>query len=107
MVEFADLGALAIQLAAVAVVVETLTQVIKTSLKETKVNVSKVATYYLTIVLGIVIAVLFNISLFVTENTVLFYVGTVICGAIASRGGNHIHDILKGLASVKDLQGKK
>lgn len=107
MVEFADFGSLALQLGAVAVFVETLTQILKTSLKDAKVNLSTSATYYLTIVIGIVITALFNISLFNTENTILFYVGSAIGGIIASRGGNYIHDILKGLASIKETQGKK
>lgn len=101
MFEFTDFTNLAVQLTAVAVLVETVTEVLKVSLRDTKVNVSGTATYYLSVVIGIIAAILFNISLFETENAVVFYVGAVICGAIASRGGNHIHDILKALANVK------
>ena len=106
-IQFVDFAGLGGQLAAMAILVETLTQAIKVSLKDTNVNLTGTHTYYLSIVIGIIAAVLFNVSLFDTENATLFYTGTVVCGLIAARGGNYIFDIIKAFSKVKDVQDKK
>lgn len=100
-INFVDFSLLAVQLCAIAVLIETITEVVKTFLKGIKPKLSKQIIYYLSIVIGIIFTCAFNISLFDTKNALLFYVGAVLSGAIASRGANYIYDILKVLKNIK------
>ena len=100
MVEFVDFSVLAIQLAVVVFLVESVTEIMKAVLKN-KVELTGKREFYIALSVGIVSSILLKISLFETTNLVMFYVGCVLAGAISSRGANHMHDILRMIASLR------
>lgn len=100
MLELQDFGVLAAQMGGIAVLTEVLTQVIKATLKDGKLSINDTATYYVSLLIGILSAIAFNVSLFNTENNVLFYVGVALAGAIAARGANYAYDILNALSAI-------
>lgn len=100
MVEFVDFSLLALQLTVVIFLCESITETVKAVLKD-KVKLPANTYFYVALVVGILSAILLKISLFETQNLVIFYVGSILAGALASRGSNYVHDVLVMLASLR------
>lgn len=100
MVEFVDFTSLAIQLSVIVFLVEAVTETIKAVTKD-KLQLGSKVIFYIALVVGIAAAILLKISLFNSSNLVIFYVGSILAGAIGSRGANHVHDILQMLSSLR------
>jgi ABC-type polysaccharide/polyol phosphate export permease len=98
MIDFVDFTTLVAQLLVIVFIVETVTEVVKAVFKEKGLTAN--VTFYISLVVGIASAVVLKITLFDTDNAIVFYVGAILAGAIASRGANHVHDILKTLSAL-------
>lgn len=68
-------------------------------------KIAKLAPWkkYLAIVLGILLALAFNVDMFrdvLKMSAAVPYVGTVITGAILGRGSNYLHDLVSLVQSI-------
>lgn len=100
MVQFTDFTSLAIQLGLVVFLVEASTETVKAVAKD-RLGFNGKVEFYIALAIGMAAAVALKISLFETSNVYIFYAGALLAGAIASRGANHMHDILRMLGSLR------
>lgn len=89
-----NIGELLMTLALVGFLTETTVELLKQFVIEKKWGAK--ALYALSMAIGVLLCVALNVSLF--EGPILAkYVGTVICGLVASRGANYVHNFLGNL----------
>ena len=87
-----DISTLLVSLVLVGFLTETAVEIVKTSFFSAKTH-----TKYITIVSLVVAFVLcfaLQVSLFEPADQVAYYIGIVICGLVASRGSNYVHNFL-------------
>lgn len=95
----ADLSTLLLNLLFIAFLTEATVEILKTFVIRAKMN--ELFIYLLSIVIGIVLAVALQVSLFTQENFFAYCIGLVICGLVASRGSNYAHNFLGKLPAKK------
>lgn len=89
----------AVALFVVAILTEAITEILKAVITVEKFR-DKV-TYFVSIVIGILLAIVLDVNLFGLEDTLGQYVGMVCAGILASRGANYINGFLKKFEIVK------
>jgi uncharacterized protein YacL len=87
-----DISALILTLVLIGFLTETLVEILKQFVIKQK--MSAMFVYTLSIVIGLVLAFALQVSLFTKENAFAYYVGVVICGLVASRGSNYVHNFI-------------
>lgn len=85
------------ELVIMAVLVETLVQIVKAVYEEGRINTNVV----ISIVVGLVLAFSFSMDIFAVLGFTagIPLVGTIATGLIISRGGNFVHDLFNRLGS--------
>lgn len=84
------------ELLLLGVLIEATVQVVKPFLPKLKDQ----GVIALSVGLGILLAFVLNVTLFSGVEPYALYVGNVICGMIASRGANFIHDFIGAVGSI-------
>lgn len=91
----ADLSVLLINLLFIAFLTEATVEILKNFVIRAK--MSELFVYLISVVIGILLAIALQVSLFTKENFFAYCVGIVICGLVASRGSNYVHNFLGNL----------
>ena len=89
----------AMALIVVAILTEALTEVLKAVIAVE--GFRDKVTYFVSIAVGILLAIVLKINLFGLDDTFGQYVGMVCAGILASRGANYISGLLKKFDIVK------
>lgn len=89
-----NIGELLATLVLVGFLTETTVEILKQFVLKTKWEAQ--ALYVLSIVVGILLCVALDVSLF-AGSMLAHYVGIIICGLVASRGANYVHNFLGNL----------
>lgn len=92
---FADLTQLLLVLTLIAFLTETILTLFKTYL--IKFKMYEEITMAISMLIGVVLAFVFGASLFTVDNPAAYYIGVVVCGLIASRGSNYVHNFFDNL----------
>lgn len=92
------------QLIAVAVIVESMTELIKSFSPNIFTPQIK---QYVALWVSMAIALVFKLSVFGTDNNGVLTLGIIFSGLIASRGSNYVHDLLDIFANAGDLLKSK
>lgn len=100
-----DLAELATALVTISALNKVIIDLIKAIVP--KVQENSDMKYLLSVLIPVIITVCAGISLFDTANMILFYVGAVAAGFIASLGSEVIHEVIKILQTVKGLNKPK
>lgn len=87
-----DMGVLLISLLFIAFLVETVVEILKVVIIGERMH-SKFL-YLLSMLIGIVLAFALKVSLFNSEIQFVYIIGVIICGLVASRGSNYIHNFV-------------
>lgn len=92
MEQLVNIGELLFTLVLVGFLTETVVEILKTYVFKT----SKSASYlfFISLVVGLLLVFALQVSIFEKDNLFAFYVGMVICGLVASRGSNYVHNWL-------------
>lgn len=90
-----DLPTLLMNLLFIAFLSETIVEILKNFVIRFK--MSELFVYLLSVVVGIILAISLQVSLFTSENFFAYCVGIVICGLIGSRGANYVHNFIGNL----------
>jgi Ca2+/H+ antiporter len=90
-----DSASLLPALLVVVFLTEAVVEVVKDFVIQMK--MSQLFVNFLSIIIAIVLAFALQVSLFGKDNLFAYYVGIVICGLIASRGANYVHNFLDTL----------
>lgn len=102
MFEIVDLSTLGAKLLTISAVTKVLVDVMKVQIEKSKrASEIKIATSY---IIPITIALVLGISIFEVENTIAYYIGCVLAGAIGGLGSTYIHEILKALQTLKSMK---
>lgn len=92
MEQLVNIGELLVTLVLVGFLTETVVEILKTFVfKSAK---SAAYLFFISLVVGLVLVFALQISLFEQNNQFAYYVGMVICGLVASRGSNYVHNWL-------------
>lgn len=87
-----DIGALLVSLVLVGFLTETAVEIVKNYF-----FIGKTAQKYvpiLSLVVALALSFALQVSLFEPTDKVAYYIGIVICGLVASRGSNYVHNFL-------------
>lgn len=87
-----DIGTLLVTLVLVGFLTETVVEIAKNYLMRSK--SSQVYINVVSLVTAMVLCFALQVSLFESTDTVAYYIGVVICGLVASRGSNYVHNFL-------------
>jgi hypothetical protein len=73
-----------------------LTEVVVELLKQTilRGKYTQTISYVLSILVALLLCFALDVSLFVADNAFAHILGVVICGLVASRGANYVHNFL-------------
>ncbi len=74
----------------VSFLTETLVEILKNFFMRLK--APEEAIMLLSLILGVGLCVILQISLFLPSNIGAFWLGCVVCGVVASRGSNYVHN---------------
>lgn len=99
MSQLTNVGELLATLVLIGFLTETVVELLKNYVVKTK--HSAVFIYTISIVVGLVLAFALRVSLFEPSQPFAYYVGMVICGLVASRGSNYVHNWLGNLPTRK------
>lgn len=91
----ADMSNLVVMLLLVAFLTETFVECIKNFVIQSKMSAN--VTNGVAAIFGIVMSFVLKVSLFTESNTAAYYIGIVICGLVASRGANYVHNFVGNL----------
>lgn len=91
-----DVNVLLVNLLFLAFLSETVVEILKNFVIRVKMN--ETFMYLLSVVVGIVLAIALQVSLFTQGNFFAYCVGIVICGLVASRGANYVHNFVGNLS---------
>lgn len=96
---FTNLSDLIFTLVLVGFLTETVVEILKVSiLKNSK---GESTLFFVSLIVGMVLVFALQVSLFDNDNLFAYYVGMVICGLVASRGSNYVHNWLGQLPTKK------
>lgn len=87
-----DIGTLVVSLVLVGFLTETAVEIVKTYFFRTKASQNYV--FLVSLVVAMVLCFALQVSLFEPTDQVAYYIGIVICGLVASRGSNYVHNFL-------------
>jgi uncharacterized membrane protein len=90
-----DISVLLMTLVLVGFLTETVVELLKQFVMTSK--HSAAFLYLISIAVGLILCFALQVSLFQKENLFAYYVGIVICGLVASRGSNYVHNWLGNL----------
>jgi uncharacterized protein YacL len=79
----------------IAFLTETIVEILKQFV--IRIKMSALFVYFISIVVGLLLAFALHVSLFIKEDLFAYYIGVVICGLVASRGANYVHNFLINL----------
>lgn len=88
-----DLSTLALTIVMVGFLTETLVELFKTYFPKIKEEGSS-TIHIISMTVSIILCIALGISLFESTNLFAYWVGTIFCGLIASRGSNYVHNWL-------------
>lgn len=85
-----DVGNVLLSLVLVGFLTETVIELLKKFVAREK--LSEMIIYSVSIILGITLCLALQISIFTSDNPFAYYIGVIICGLVASRGSNYVHN---------------
>lgn len=91
----ADMSNLVVMLLLVAFLTETFVECLKNFVVQTKMSANTING--VAAIFGILMSFVLKVSLFTESNTAAYYIGIVLCGLVASRGANYVHNFVGNL----------
>lgn len=97
--QLVNIGELLGTLILIGFLTETVVEILKTYVFST----TKRAEYLflVSLIIGFLLVFALQVSLFEPDNVVAYYVGMVICGLVASRGSNYVHNWLGNIPAKR------
>ena len=86
-----DISQLLFSLVLVGFLTEAVVEILKTYLFKGE---AAKYTFLASLIIGLVLCFALQVSLFEPDNVIAYYIGIVICGLVASRGSNYVHNFL-------------